>query len=110
MKLKCFRCKKRFKERKDIFRTSSNHPICEECFWVYLLNDWEDEFIERIIQEVRDKFNGKYNRWKENFFKTMVKCDGCKDKYYDEMYYVKETIIEINGKKYCECCVEEKYD
>jgi hypothetical protein len=104
--LTCFNCGFKFKERKDIFRNSLNYPLCKECFGESLEFAWGDEFIESIIEDIQKNFNGNYNRWKKNFDETMELCDGCSGKYYDKMYYPKEMIIEINGKKYCETCIE----
>lgn len=106
MSLKCFRCGTVFKDKKEIFRNSSNHPTCEGCLWDSLTIDWCEDFIDDIITEIRDKFNGNYKRWKKNFDDSMELCVGCSEKRYDNIYYHKDMLIEIDGKKYCESCVE----
>lgn len=106
MNLHCFNCGYEFKEKKEIFRTSLNYPFCEECFYDWLLDEWDDDYIESVITEIKENFNGNYTRWKKKFFETMERCDGCSGKYYDNMYYPKEDLSEINGKNYCESCIE----
>ena len=105
-KLKCFDCNHRFKTKKEIFRNQDGYPKCEDCFREDLDHDWVDEMMDTIVEEVREIYNGSYNKWAKNFFEIHNACDG-EHEDYDPMYFPKNQLTEVNGKKYCEMCMEE---
>jgi len=102
LKLKCFYCSRLFKKKNEIFRNELNYPLCEDCFKGLIDDDWRDDGIDNVINDVKNKFNGKYN----NFLKDLhKKCDICED---CNTWYLKDCLIEIDGKMYCEGCLEDK--
>jgi hypothetical protein len=107
MKLRCFNCGYKFKNRNEVFRDKNNYPLCEDCLYEDLDDEWDNDYIDEIIKDVAKDFKGNYKKFKINFYETMDKCDGCSGKQYDPMYYPKDSMTEINGKKYCEMCMDE---
>ncbi len=108
MKLKCFHCGKKFEKREDIFRNSLNYPLCRDCLFEDLEWDWDDEFLDDLIDDIKNKFDGKYIKWFREFHEKNEECIGCRGKEYDKMFYPKDQLLEIDGKNYCECCIEER--
>lgn len=106
-RLRCFDCTQQFKDKKEIFRNCNGHPKCEDCFREELDFEWAEEFTDTIIREVRDMFNGSYNKWHKDFFENNEECAG-EHEYYDPMYFPKDQLTEVDGKKYCEICMEER--
>ena len=104
IKLKCFRCGIRFKDKKSIFRDLLGYPICEEHLWEDVSSYWSDEFIEDILVDIRNKFNGNYKKWKRWYFKTHTQCDG---EHELEWWVPNEELTEVDGSKYCMDCIDK---
>lgn len=103
IKIKCFNCSLGFKEKKDIFRDQNNNPICIYCLEEQLLDYWEDDFLQSILQEIKNKFNGSYNKWKKWFYETHELCNG---DHEIEWYVLKSEMVEVDGLKYCSHCID----
>jgi hypothetical protein len=104
-RLKCFRCEKKFKYGKDVFRNAENYPMCEDCFVEMLEEYWDYDFVMDMIHDIKEKFNRKYNKWLTWFHKNNTLCDGDHEEY-SVFYEVNKEITIINGKKYCRDCIE----
>src|SRR4030042_6194366 len=107
MKLRCFRCGRKFKNKNEVYRDLSGWPLCEECLYEDISDEWDNDYIDEIIKDITKKFNRNYERFYDDFFETMEECNGCSEKDNDITYYPKDSMTEINGKKYCEMCMDE---
>lgn len=111
--MKCFSCRKfNFETKKDIFRDLNGYPICESCLEEQLCDEWDDEFVRSIIDDIKKEFNQNYAKWYQNFFETNEPCAGKNKAHanYDIYYFPKKEMTDIDGKKYCPSCIDEMYE
>lgn len=107
-KLRCFYCGLTFKKKEDIFRNDNNEPRCRDCLFEELMDIWDDEFLDGLIDEVEKNYNRNYRKWKKWFDSCHRLCDGpCKNHVYDEQYFHFDQLIEKDGLFYCEDCIED---
>lgn len=100
---KCFICNIPLKEE-DVYRDQAHRPMCEDCLYEQLGEYWEDYYIDDIISDIKEKFNGDYRKWKVWFKANHTICDGFHD---IEWWARNDEITEIDGLFYCESCLEE---
>ena len=105
-KLKCFVRGCVFKSKEDVFRDEFGFPICKDCLWELLYDNWEDEYLEYIIEEIEKNFNRSYNKWNKWYYENHILCDGEHDDY-SYYYEHKDRITTIDGKNYCSKCIDE---
>ncbi|MEA3248409.1 MAG: hypothetical protein U9Q73_01760 [Nanoarchaeota archaeon] len=93
-----------FKSKKDIFRDLNNWPICEDCLYEDVSDYWDDDFVEQILHDIKTRFKGNYARWHKWFYENNEMCDGVHD---IDWYVPKSELVEIDGNKYCQSCMEK---
>jgi len=85
------------------FKDLKGNPISEDELWEELVDYWEEDFLDYIIREIKFQFGGDYKAWKKWFFNAHELCEGFHD---IEWWTLKETLLEIDGVKYCPDCVD----
>ncbi|MBD3197509.1 MAG: hypothetical protein GF317_20820 [Candidatus Lokiarchaeota archaeon] len=105
--LRCFYRSHKFKSKDQVYRDENEYPICRECLEEYLYDCgfWQDAAVEWILQELdKPEFNRNYKKFKKYYEQNYVCCEG--EHGYDELWRHKDDMNEINGKYYCELCIE----
>lgn len=88
---------------KKLFRFDKNKEICEDCLWEILDEYWEYG-IDKIISEIKEKFNRNYRKWRKWFFRNHSICEG---PYHQiELWVLNDDLTELDDGKYCESCIE----
>ena len=106
--LRCFTRGCSFESKEDVFRDCNNNPICQNCLIEYLEQTWAYDFAEHVFEEIKNRFNRNYLKWKKWFYENHLLCDGGEDHGdYDSFYEEKDHITVINGKNYCRMCMDE---
>ena len=92
-----------FKSKQDICRDLNNYPVCEDCLYESVTDYWDDDCADQIIDDIKTGFKGNYKNWQKWFYENNEMCDGVHD---IDWYVPKTALVEIDGNKYCESCVE----
>ncbi len=106
-KLRCFNCTRKFRSKEEVWRDNNGFPICKCCLEdVLLYDDWDDDSIDYVMDDIENKFKKNYKNWQKWFYANHSICQG-EHRTYSRYYWLTEQMAEVDGKLFCPGCMDK---